>query len=351
MIADRQIFLWLLSGVFMLLLQIILGGITRLTGSGLSITRWDIITGIIYPLSDVEWMKAFDMYKQTPQYSKINHGISLGEFKFIYFWEYFHRLWARLMGLVFVIPFLYFLIKGRLSRKLIYDLLIVVVLAVFVASLGWIMVASGLVHRPWVNAYKLSFHLCAAVLLIGFLWWTALCYGWSHKRVAANKTTVNLIRILIGICFVQIFLGGVMSGMKAGIAAPTWPDMGGHWLPLGIDEISEKNWSLFGDYDQDVVNPLVIQFFHRNVAYVVFAISLFAIFYSFRIRQRELTKRLVILLALLTVQIGLGIITILNCVGYVPLLWGVLHQLTGIICFLYILYLVFLTKAVIPLED
>lgn len=350
MIADRQILLWLLTGVFMLLLQIILGGITRLTGSGLSITRWDIITGIMYPLSEGAWMKEFDLYKQTPQYNKINHGISLGEFQFIYFWEYFHRLWARLMGFVFVIPFFFFLLKGRLSRNLIADLLIVVVLAVFVASLGWIMVASGLINRPWVNAYKLSFHLGAAVLLIGFLWWTALRYGWSDKRLSVNNTSVYLMRAILAICFVQIFLGGVMSGMKAGLAAPTWPDIGGHWLPLGLDEIRSKEWSLFGQYDQDIVNPLVIQFFHRNIAYSVFALAIFAVVYFTRLGMLELSKRLIILIILFIVQIGIGVITVLNCVGYVPLFWGVLHQFVGIICFLYIVYLVFLVKPELPHE-
>ena len=151
--------IWLLTGVFMLFVQIIVGGITRLTGSGLSITKWEIITGTIPPLNAVQWDAAFDLYQATPQYQKINQGMSLAEFKFIYFWEYIHRLWARAMGFVFLIPFIYFAIKGWIDRKLMKNLGIVVLLAALAASFGWIMVNSGLKDRPWVNAYKLAVHL------------------------------------------------------------------------------------------------------------------------------------------------------------------------------------------------
>jgi len=168
----KIIFVWLWFGFGMILIQILLGGITRLTGSGLSITRWDIVTGILYPLTEEKWNYYFEIYKQKTQYQKINQDMNLEHFKFIFFWEYFHRLWARLMGFVFIIPFLFFIIKKWLDKKLLFRLIIVFLLAVIVASLGWIMVASGLLQRPWVNAYKLSFLLIAAVTLLSYLFIT-----------------------------------------------------------------------------------------------------------------------------------------------------------------------------------
>jgi cytochrome c oxidase assembly protein subunit 15 len=167
---------WLVAGIILVFIQMVLGAITRLTGSGLSITKWDIITGTFFPLSDNAWNHYFDLYKSTPQYQKINFGMTLSEFKFIFFWEYFHRLWARLMGFVFLFPFIYFLIKKYFSKKDILNLSFVILLTVFVASLGWIMVASGLVNRPWVNAYKLAFHLTAALLVILMLLKTYIDY-------------------------------------------------------------------------------------------------------------------------------------------------------------------------------
>jgi len=149
-----------------------------LTGSGLSITKWDVVTGTIPPLSEVAWEAEFELYKATPQYEMINDGMEMGSifqggtFKFIYFWEYLHRLWARTMGFVFAIPFVMFLARGMLSKRLIKDLGIVILLAAIVASMGWIMVASGLIHRPWVNGYKLSMHLSLAFVLAGYLLWT-----------------------------------------------------------------------------------------------------------------------------------------------------------------------------------
>ena len=150
----------------MVFIQILLGGITRLTGSGLSITRWEIVTGTIPPLNQVDWNEAFDLYKATPQYQKINEGMSLDRFKFIFFWEYFHRVWARLMGFVFLIPFIIFLVRKSLSQKLIKRLIVVIAIAAAAAVFGWIMVASGLIHRPWVNAYKLTIHLSLGIALI-----------------------------------------------------------------------------------------------------------------------------------------------------------------------------------------
>lgn len=165
---------WLFTGLIFLFFQVVIGGITRLTGSGLSITKWDIVTGTFPPMSEETWIEEFELYKKTPQYHKINAGMSISAFKWIYFWEYLHRLWARTMGFVFLIPFLIFYRKKLISNHLLRRLGVVILLAMLAATFGWIMVASGLVNRPWVNAYKLSFHLCIALSVYTALLWTYL---------------------------------------------------------------------------------------------------------------------------------------------------------------------------------
>ena len=167
----RSVKIWLCIGLFMVFMQIIIGGITRLTGSGLSITKWEIVTGTFPPLTEEAWHVEFDLYKETPQYQKINRNMNLSKFKFIYFWEYFHRVWARSMGFIFLFPFLYFWKKGYLDHTLKKRLGITVGIAAIVAVFGWIMVASGLVNRPWVNAYKLTWHLSLALILYGYLFY------------------------------------------------------------------------------------------------------------------------------------------------------------------------------------
>jgi heme a synthase len=215
--VSRAVKIWLIIGIVMVFMQVVIGGVTRLTGSGLSITTWDIVFGTIPPLNAAQWDEAFELYKSTPQYQKINQGMSMSEFKFIYFWEYFHRLWARTMGFVFLFPFLYFLLVGKLSKVLVKDLSIVIMLTVFVASLGWIMVASGLINRPWVNAYKLTFHLCVALIMFGYLLWTTFKVFSPQRLVINNVLLITGARLFLFILAIQIFLGGIMSGMKAGL--------------------------------------------------------------------------------------------------------------------------------------
>ena len=184
--VPKPVRVWLAIGVFMVFMQVIIGGITRLTGSGLSITEWEIVTGTLPPLNAADWQIEFEKYQETPQYEKINEGMSMSDFKFIFFWEYFHRLWARTMGFVFIIPFFIFLRKGWLPKPLMRRLLIVVGMAAVVASFGWIMVASGLIERPWVDAYKLTIHLSLAFILFSYLLWTIFHTFTPNKQVIHN---------------------------------------------------------------------------------------------------------------------------------------------------------------------
>ena len=188
---------WLLIGLIMLIGQVILGGITRLTGSGLSITRWDIVSGIIPPLNAAQWDEAFNLYKQTPQFLKINKYFSLEDFKFIYFWEYAHRLWVRILGFIFLIPFIIFIIRKQINFYLIKRLFVVVFFTALTASAGWIMVQSGLIDRPWVNAYKLTLHFILAVLSISAMVKTiADVYNFKDKNLNVNT------KLLVGVLFV-----------------------------------------------------------------------------------------------------------------------------------------------------
>ncbi len=186
---SNKVKIWLFIGLVMVFVQVIVGGITRLTESGLSITKWEVISGTLPPLSEADWEQQFELYKSTPQYIEINEGMNLDDFKFIYFWEYIHRFWARIMGFVFLFPFLYFLVKGYLDKALLKKLSIVIFCALLAATFGWIMVASGLVERPWVNAYKLSIHLMIAFSVYVALLWTFFVY--KRLRVWLFRFTRN----------------------------------------------------------------------------------------------------------------------------------------------------------------
>jgi len=331
--------IWLLVGLIMILIQIMLGGITRLTGSGLSITKWDIVTGILFPISEESWNYHFELYKKTPQYSKINTGMSLDDFKFIFFWEYLHRLWARFMGLVFVLPLIYFLFKNRIDKYLGLKLSIIFILALFVASLGWIMVASGFVNRPWVSAYKLSFHLIAATILLGYLLWTYLNY--SYIKVVKNK--INLFYLAFScFVFIQLFFGGVMSGMKAGLVAPTWPSINSFWVPMEVKAIFTYDKEMIINYDESSSLPIVVQFIHRSCAYIIFGFVIYLNF--FYNKNRNYFRANLGFLGLVLVQIILGVMTLINCIGEIPLFYGVMHQMVGILLFCYSLLILYFSK-------
>ncbi|MGB0863283.1 MAG: COX15/CtaA family protein [Saprospiraceae bacterium] len=325
-IIKRPVRVWLAIGVFMVIMQIVIGGITRLTGSGLSITKWEIVTGTLPPLNEAKWLEEFDLYKETPQYQKINDGMSLKDFKFIYFWEFFHRLWARTMGFVFIIPFFIFLRRGWLPKPFIRKLLIVVLMAAVVASFGWIMVASGLINRPWVNAYKLTLHLSLALVLFSYLLWITYEIFQPEKEVINNLSLKKLGKWITAVICVQIILGGLMSGMKAGLVAPTWPDMNGEVISSLIFHKNMWNVENFVSYDSSAFVPMLVQFFHRTVAYIVSGLIIFFFIKARRETARPLLLGSRIMLGMLIIQFTLGVFTIINCVGSVPVGLGVLHQ-------------------------
>jgi len=333
----RPVTIWLIIGLVLVYFQIIIGGITRLTGSGLSITDWDIIFGTIPPIGDQAWQEAFDLYKATPQYSKINEGMELGSifstgtFKFIYFWEFFHRLWARSMGFIFLFPFIFFVIKKWLPKSLLKDLGVVVGLAALAATFGWIMVASGLIDRPWVNAYKLSMHLSIGLSVFSYLLWAYVKYINRDKTFPlAGVLPGKKLWILFGFLVAQIFLGGIMSGMKAALIYPTWPDIGGSVAPAEIFDLS--NWTLasFRDYDKGSFVFSVMHFLHRGVAYILVGLIVwYASANKVFHRSDTIGRSFKVFMAFLALQVIVGIVTVLKSVGMVPVFWGVLHQAKG----------------------
>ena len=319
---NNKISIWLFIGISMVFIQIIIGGITRLTDSGLSITEWSVIKGTLPPLNEAEWLIAFEKYKNfaTKQYESLHSDMSLSEFKYIYFWEYFHRLWARLMGFVFIFPFFYFLFKKQLSTSLRNQLLKVVLLASIVATFGWIMVASGLNddNRTWVSAYKLLGHLILASLLFGYL--NFIFYSYISKNtISFNKNyLIKPIGILI---VIQIAFGALMAGMKAGLIFP-YPTI---IFKLDIFQEIIKNspavkFDDFINYEPNPTIKLIIQVIHRITAYLLGSLIIL-----FSIANLKITS-VKLLLFITMIQILIGIITVSLCQGEIPIFWGVLHQ-------------------------
>ena len=331
---NKYIRAWLIFGCVLLFFQIIIGGITRITGSGLSITKWEIVTGTLPPLNETDWNKEFDLYKETPQYEKINQGMSLTKFKFIYFWEYFHRLWARLMGFAFLFPFLFFLYKGWLDKDIIRRLSYVILSAALAATFGWIMVASGLIERPWVNAYKLSLHLGIALMTLGFLLWVTFHSFKDKDTFISNNYFSGFTKKLFILLCIQIFFGAIVSGMRAALYYPTWPDIGGEMIPSLLFDSS--NWSLESivNYDTDVLMPALIHLIHRTLGYIVYFVGLFYAYKIFKYPLKSWIYKLNIAwVVCLNLQVVLGILVLINSRESIPVFFGVMHQAIAIFIF------------------
>ena len=333
---SKIIRIWLLIGLIMLLGQVVIGGITRLTGSGLSITSWDIITGVIPPLNAEDWIEAFELYKNTPQFTKLNSSFDLEDFKFIYFWEYFHRLWVRSLGFIFLFPFIFFVLKKQLDWYLVKRLGLVVFLTALTASAGWIMVQSGLIDRPWVNAYKLTLHFMLAVLVI-----TAMVKAVADVyRLGSNiKNTSLLVSGLIAITFVQMIFAGLMAGMRAGLYYPSWPDMNGEFIPEILRNSANWNWGNMINYDSFLFAPAMVQFSHRVLAYILVGMT---VYMYFKLKNKLENNSKIWLngsLILILIQVVLGILTVLNVQGKIPLFLGISHQLIGLLYFMTLLFL------------
>jgi cytochrome c oxidase assembly protein subunit 15 len=326
-LARKIVGTWLLIGCIMVFFQVILGGVTRLTESGVSITEWKPVKGTIPPLNADEWNQEFAHYKEKIQYQVINEGMTVDEFKWIYFWEYFHRLWARLMFVVFVIPVAYFAYKGLIPQKLGLHLVAIFLMAALQGAVGWIMVKAGLTGL-FVPPLSLSTHLTLALVLYAYLVWLTL-YVYRGEGVFGTVTggMKNLAFAILGVLFLQIFLGGILSGMKAGLAYPTWPDMNREFVPSALLSEPSTVTGFLKYIPQDIWGKAFIQFMHRMTAYTLIALIVIFFFKTRDIATDKIFKTgLKLFPGFVLVQATIGILTVLHCVGKIPITWGVLHQ-------------------------
>ena len=326
-LARKIVGTWLLIGCVMVFFQVILGGITRLTESGLSITEWKPVKGTVPPLNANEWNKEFERYKEKVQYKVINEGMTVEEFTWIYFWEYFHRLWARLMLLAFVVPLPYFIMKGFINKPLGIHLAALFAMASLQGVVGWIMVKAGL-SGLFVPPLRLSVHLTLALILYAYLFWLTLyVYRGNGSFGKTTKGIKVLAFIILCLLFLQIFLGGILSGMKAGLAYPSWPDMNKEFVPAALYTGHSTIAGFLNYIPQDIWGKAFIQFFHRMTAYTLVLLITIFFFVSRNIATDKVFKKgLNLFPFFVLLQATIGILTVLHCVGRIPLTWGVLHQ-------------------------
>ena len=312
---NRHIATWLLVCCALIFTMVVLGGVTRLTRSGLSMVEWDPVMGVVPPLSQQQWADTFSKYKQFPEYKKINKDMTLTEFKSIFWFEYSHRLLGRLIGVVFLLPFIYFLIRKKIERPLVPKLIIMFLLGGLQGLLGWYMVKSGLVNNPHVSQYRLTAHLGAAILIYCYIFWVAMgvLTPTNKNEWPANTARLRLFGLGITtlICL-MIFSGGFVAGTKAGFAFNTFPKMNGHWIPPGLFSMEPVLLNLFE-------NIATIQFNHRILALILCLVIPAFWFSAQNISLGRATKNgLHLLIVMLVIQVGLGISTLLYIVP-VPL--------------------------------
>jgi heme a synthase len=330
---NRTIGFWLFCCAGMVFGMVVLGGLTRLTGSGLSMVHWKPVTGWLPPLTTPEWQAMFELYQHSPQYLKVNHGMSLDEFQDIFWLEFIHRLWGRLIGLAFGIPLIFFIIKGWISRSMIAPLCVLFILGGAQGVLGWYMVKSGLVDDPEVSQYRLMAHLGFAFILYAALIWTGLSFVKGKIALNLPKSLKIYSLLLWGIGFITILAGALVAGLDAGLTYNTFPLMDGDVIPRGI-------WSIDPWILNHFENIATVQFQHRVLALLTLVFTL-GIYLKFRHTVGALKNALTLCTLLVIIQVGLGITTLLMVV---PTPLASLHQACGLLFFTGLTWLNFETQ-------
>ena len=331
---NKYIFIsiWLMLITLLVALMIVVGGLTRLTDSGLSITQWELVSGIIPPFTSEQWDKYFSLYKKIPEYQLINSSMTLDQFKVIFWWEYIHRLLGRLIGLVYFIPLVYFSWKRSFNKKKLISLYSIFILILMQGFIGWYMVQSGLTERTDVSHYRLSLHLTLAFIIYILLLWNYMNHKDESNLMGYKKIPYFLPFIFLILLIAQISLGALVSGLDAGKIYPTWPLMNESYFP---DDTNFKD--LF--YLKSLESPSLVQFLHRNLAYLIFFLFLFMSILVFKNNEfYYLRKFILIIFFLILLQIFLGIFTILSDVN---ILIASMHQIGSIILVSAALILVF----------
>ena len=319
-----QISLWLVSLMSIILLMIIVGGLTRLTESGLSMVDWRLFMGTIPPLSHGDWLKVFEDYKQYPEYQIKNINMTLSEFKYIFWWEYGHRVLGRLIGIIFIIPFIYFALKKYFSNEELYSYSFLLFLGGAQGIIGWWMVKSGLDVNPYVSHLRLAVHLIIAQIilsLIAYLFLKRLDIGIYKNNFSSHKTFFIFFKIII---FFTVIYGAFMAGLDAGKSFNTWPKMGDNYIPENLIFIEDR---LFGFFD----NSVFIHFFHRALAYLSFLTILYMCFRHFKGIENKYQKiHFLIVLFLVLIQLFIGVFVVLS---NVQVSLGSIHQIIGTLLF------------------
>ena len=312
---------WLYLILVLVFSTIVIGGLTRLTDSGLSITEWELFTGILPPLKDETWIKYFELYQQIPQFKLINSTMNIEEFKIIFYWEYAHRIIARLIGLFFLIPLIYFHFSKKIEKKYLFSCYLVFGLILIQGIVGWYMVKSGLVNNTSVSHYRLSLHLIIALTIISIIFWLIInrMRKTFKKFFCFNKNNLPFL-ILIFLIFSQIILGAFVSGLDAGKIYQTWPLMGHSFIP---NDLEINNISKFFQLD----NHSLVQFYHRNMAYFLSIYIILLTFFIYK-KEQKITYPILLILFFLLTQIVLGIFTLTSGLN---IYLASAHQITSVL--------------------
>jgi len=327
---NYQLKIWLLILLSLIILIILVGGLTRLTDSGLSITTWDLFAGFLPPLTNDKWVDYFNLYKKIPEFNEQNFNMSLEEFKVIFWWEWAHRQLGRLVGLTLLIPLIYFTIKHGMWIVKRYG--IIFLLVCLQGFFGWYMVSSGLVNRIDVSHYRLSIHLVTAFLILSITFWKFL----KLTEVKIHKISINLfiVKFFLFLLFIQLIIGAFVSGMDAGTTYNTWPLMGSSYFPDDSNLNEFLNISFFD-------NPSIVQFIHRNIAYLIILNYIYLLVLIIKNSNKIFQKPILIIGVSLFLQVVLGILTLLSGV---KIIYASLHQINTILIILSTMYFIYISK-------
>ena len=327
---NQQLKIWLFVLLSMIILIILIGGLTRLTDSGLSITTWELFVGFLPPLTNDKWKDYFDLYKTIPEYNEQNSNMSLSEFKVIFWWEWGHRQLGRLIGLTVLLPLIYFTLKNGLWVLKKYG--IIFLLVCLQGFFGWYMVSSGLVDRIDVSHYRLSIHLVTAFLILSIIFWKLLRL--TQTRINDISFNLRLFKFFFILLFIQLIIGAFVSGMDAGKLYNTWPLMGSSYFPDDSKYIEFLNINFFD-------NPSIVQFLHRNLAYLIVIIYIYLLILVFRDTNKIFRKPIMIIGISIFLQVVLGVVTLLSGV---KIIYASLHQINSILVILSSLYFLYISK-------
>ena len=328
----KNISSWLLFMFWIISIMIIVGGLTRLTDSGLSITEWELFAGFLPPLSENDWNKYFDLYKKIPEFKLQNYDMTMNEFKVIFWWEWIHRFLGRFIGISFLIPLIYF--TYLTSFKKMINLYLIFILICFQGFIGWYMVSSGLVDRVDVSHYRLAVHLMIAFIILSLIFWNYL--DLKSLITPDKKINFNLALFFLIILFIQISIGAFVSGMDAGTIYNTWPKMGSNFFPDDNNISNLLSLSAFNDAS-------LVQFIHRNLAYLIIVVYFFIFFKIYSNQIKRLYRPINFVGIFLIIQVILGIFTLLNGA---QIYLASMHQISSIFLVSSCIYFLYLNKKV-----